>query len=346
MRHTIFKLFKNLSFFATGAGVAVDLAATKASSSVATAGNLTAVAGGSAYSIFKNFETASDINEQRQYCSEVLADMHSWVGTDNTEELLRRLEITGEEVESLLARINAVNGNTRQSYIYAAINTVVQVTLGVISIGINAVASRRNNDDTWDSINVMNIFVIPILISSQYIIHSMFIARLLRKMDNQSTELRSELEKLKSSTSVQMWKLSKLASEIDNYHQQLKELNENIRQDDGKLAFIRSETKRIGSQPITVGIGMEEEVKTELTNLSKQWDELEQEITRQNKTKQQVIEQLQALINDTDKLIAGLRISFVQYQQFNDIYHHVQAIKPQLDQEVGGDSSLSPLGIS
>ncbi len=143
--HTIFKLFKKLSFFATGTGVATTLAATRLSSSIATTGNLIAVAGGSLYSIFKNLETASNIDKQGQYCSKLLADLRRLADTENAPELLRQLELSKTETENLLFRINTANENMRQSYNYATINAAVQIILSAISIGINAAASRSAN---------------------------------------------------------------------------------------------------------------------------------------------------------------------------------------------------------
>jgi len=258
--------------------------------------------------------------------------MHSWAGTDNAEKLLHKLEITEEEVESLLAHINAVNENTRRSYKYAAINATVQITLGIISIGINAAASRRDNDDIWDPVNVMNMFVIPILISSQYIIHSMFIARPLRKMDNQSTELRSELEKLRNSTLIQMWKLSKFASEIDNYHQQLKELNENIIRDSEALINNVKEQRRIGSQSIP--IAREQEINAMEVEILEQKRDLEQRIESNRYMKQQVVVESQEYISKVDKIIEKLRSGFAQHQQFDNIFCHLEEIKPQLTSEM------------
>jgi hypothetical protein len=340
----MWRAFKKLSFFATGAGVAVDLAATKASPFVATVGNLVAVAGGSAYSIFKNFETAGDISGQKQNCSEILDEMHSWTEADNTEDLLRRLEITEEEARNLLTRINTVDGNTKRGYIYAAINTAVQVTLGAISIGINAAASQKSDDDIWhDSIHIMNMFLIPTLIFSQYIFHSVFVARSLRRMNNQSIGLKSNLEKLKNSVQVQVLKLNKLISEIDNYYQQVRELNTRIEGDNIRLVANRDRTKQINRQPIPVG--EEERIREELTGLLEERGILEQEVISSMERKTLLIDILRTLVRDTDKLIMELRINFAQHGRFDDVVQHNQAIRSQLDHEIGGDPSSLLLGV-
>jgi hypothetical protein len=319
----------------------VDLAATKAYLPAATAGGLTAVAGGSAYSVFKNFETASNIGEQKQYCSEMLADMHNWADVDNVEELLLKLEMTQEKVESLLANVNVVNGSTRQGYKYAVINAGVQVTLSIISIWINATASRRDNDDVWDFVNVINMFVVPALIFSQYVIHSAFIASPLRKMDNRSIELSSELEKLRGSMPVQMWKLNKLTSEIGNYHRQLEGLNENIRHDKADLEVIVQEAKHIRSQITAINTDMDGEIEAQQTDLLKKENELKQRIMSNEETKKQSKEALQDLINNIDSLVAKLKTNFDQYQQFNDIYNHIREMKLQLDRGMNDNLSFS-----
>ena len=339
----MWRAFKKLSFFATGAGVAVDLAATKASPFVATVGNLVAVAGGSAYSIFKNFETASDINKQSQNYSEILGEMYNWTGADHTEDLLRRLEITREKAESLLTRINVADRNTEQSYRYAVINTVVQAMLGIISIGINAAASQKSADDIWDTVHVMNMFVIPTFIFSQYIFHSAFIARSLRRMDDQSIELKSALEKLKNSVQVQVLKLNKLISEIDNYYQQVRELNTGIEDDNIRLVANRHMAEQINHQPIPVG--EEERIREELTSLLEERAILEQEVINSMGRKTFLIDILRTLVRDTDKLIAELKINFAQHGRFDNIVQHNQAIRPQLNHEIGGDPSSLLLGV-
>lgn len=339
----MWRAFKKLSFFATGTGVAVDLAATKVSPSIATVGNLVAVAGGSAYSIFKNFETASDINKQRQHCSEILDEMHSWTETDDTENLLQRLEITREEAGSLLTSINAIDGNTRQGYIYAVINTVVQVILGTISIGINAAASQKSDDDIWDPIHVMNMFVIPTLILSQYIFHSAFVARSLRRIVDQSTELKSDLEKLKNNVHAQVLRLNKFVSKIDNHYQQLRELNTKIESDNLRLVANRHRTEQINRQPIPVG--EEERTREELTGLLEERGILEQEVISSMERKTFLVDILRTLVRDTDKLIMELRINFAQHGRFDNIVQRIQAIRSQLDHEIGGDPSSLLLGV-
>jgi len=319
------------------------MAATKASPFIATVGNLVAVAGGSAYSIFKNFETASDINKQSQNYSEILGEMYNWTGADHTEDLLRRLEITRQKAESLLTRINAADRNTEQSYRYAVINTVVQAMLGIISIGINAAASQKSADDIWDTVHVMNMFVIPTFIFSQYIFHSAFIARSLRRMDDQSIELKSALEKLKNSVQVQVLKLNKLISEIDNYYQQVRELNTGIEGDNIRLVANRHMAEQINHQPIPVG--EEERIREELTSLLEERAILEQEVINSMGRKTFLIDILRTLVRDTDKLIAELKINFAQHGRFDNIVQHNQAIRPQLNHEIGGDPSSLLLGV-
>jgi len=339
----MWRAFKKLSFFATGTGVAVDLAATKVSPSIATVGNLVAVAGGSAYSIFKNFETASDINKQSQNYSEILGEMYNWTGADHTEDLLRRLEITRQKAESLLTRINAADRNTEQSYRYAVINTVVQAMLGIISIGINAAASQKSADDIWDTVHVMNMFVIPTFIFSQYIFHSAFIARSLRRMDDQSIELKSALEKLKNSVQVQVLKLNKLISEIDNHYHCLSEINASIEHNNAQLVINAERTQHISSQPM---LAEEENVREELIRLSEERERLEQGLISSRKSKKFLVDTLQILVRDTDKLIAELRLNFAQHGQFDNIVQHVRVVRPQLDHEISGDPpSLSSLGV-
>jgi hypothetical protein len=319
----------------------VDLATTKIYPPTATVSSLTAVAGGSAYSIFKNFETANYADKQKQYCSEILKDMRSWTGTDDTEELLHKLEMTQEKAESLLANIDVVNGSTRQSYKYAVINAAVQVTLSIISIWINATASRRNNDNIWDSVNVMNMFIVPTLIFSQYVIHSAFVARPLRKTINHGVELKSKLEKLKNSTQIQLWRLNKLSGDIEDRYQELKKLNGNIRNNSETLFTIREEERQVRKQPIELGLNKEEEIEEKLIKLSNERSKLEQEITVQNKSRQQLTENLQNLIRDANKLIVELELSFASYHHFNDVSHHIEEIRSLLSQEMSDNLSIS-----
>ncbi|NVM38073.1 MAG: hypothetical protein HWN81_20935 [Candidatus Lokiarchaeota archaeon] len=310
---------------------------------VATVGGLTAVAGGGAYSIFKNFKTASDINEQRQYSSEILKNMREWVGVDNVGELLRKLGMTQEEAENLLAGIDVVNESTGQSYKYAVINTAVQMTLSIISIWINAIASRRDNDDV--SIDTMNMLVVPVLIFSQYVIHSAFVARPLRKISDQSAGVKSKLEKLKDSPQVQLWRLSKLIGEIEDGYQELKKLNGNIRNNSETLFTIREEERQIRKQPIAVGFNKEKEIEERLTELLNQRSKLEQEIIIQNESRQQFTKHLRALINDANKLIVELELGFASYQHFNDVSRHFEEIQSLLSQEMDNLSFSLTNGI-
>ena len=64
-----------------------------------------------------------------------------------------------EEAQRIIEHIEAINGNVKWSYIYAGINAAAQITLGAITIGINAAASRKKDDDIWDAVSVMNMFV-------------------------------------------------------------------------------------------------------------------------------------------------------------------------------------------
>jgi len=335
-------LCKKLGFFATGAGIAVDLAAKIAKPSVSTVANLTAVAGGSVYSISKNFETVRGISEQRRDCSEILNEMYGWAEVDNIQALLDNLAIERKKAQRIVEHIELVNRNSRWAYVYAGINTAVQLTLSAISIGINAAASQRNDDDIChDPIHIMNMFLIPTLIFSQYIIHSVFIASSLRRMDNQSTELKADLQELKSSIRAQVLKLNKLSNEIDNHHQRLTSLNVSIERDNEQIVALRTRLEAIGSEPIS--IGEDEMIGTEFIRLSGELDILEKKVINSMEDRKSLAKALQALLRDTDELIMELGKSFIKREQFDAIDRYVQAIKPQLDQEIEHNSS--PLSL-
>jgi len=324
-------LFKKLSFFTTGAGIGANLATTEAYVDLATTGNLVAIAGGSAYSIFKNLEIASEIAGKKKNCFYILDEMCSWAETDSTEELLDRLGIVREEAQRVLKQIDTINDSVKQSYIYAGINATVQAILGAISVGLNAAASQEDNDNIWDSVSVMNMFLTGILIISQYFIHSA-LARRLRALDDKSKELKRDIEKLNDSVQAQVLKLENLVHRINDKYQHLLELDTGIRVDSTVMLANQKEMQGIHNQVISPI--MESEIEKRVTELSMQIEKLKQRIASNNHDKQRFVTELQELLSKTSSTIETLRAGFSQHQQFDNLSARIEEIRPQLDLEI------------
>ncbi len=314
-------LVKNFSFFVTGSGVAINLATPEVSPTASTVGNFIAIGGGSTYSIFKNLKTTISIAGDAKYSCEIFKRLYYLTNTQDIEEVLRRLEVTQEKINSLKTLVNAVidsANSTKRAYLYFGINAAFQMLLAISSISIYTAMIKDNDDNIWDAPSISNLILIPLFIFTQYGTHSFF-ARKLRKINEKATTLKQELKGLENSYSLRTLNLRELVRESREKQNSLVEIYRIITKNFQVIDDFNQQLRDFSTEKYTDDSGMEKR-HNEIT------DRLciaREAVIRNQKVGREITEKLDLLHTRINVFCRELREDFACFQRTQQLFDEI-----------------------
>jgi len=208
--YTKAKFFKQAAFFMSGTAVALSTATAISSATTSWITNLIAIVGGGAYSSFKNMETARAIIEQEKNIQQLVArlSLEDYQEDDSSillSNILGNISSLGAKADDVIKDIDRTIEELNKSLAkkYAAVNWITQIAAMVTTVIINTLANAEDNEEGRNNPlaikNILNMTVVPFCILAQYLLHTSYTAKNLRKMATETENLERILLRAKES---------------------------------------------------------------------------------------------------------------------------------------------------
>ena len=205
-------------FIAVGLGTAISAATQLISSTTSWITSLIAIAGGSAYSSFKNMETASSIIKKQHEISDIVKrlSLQKYKTTSELDSIINELlkdtlekisaDPNGVIIDSIAKKVSELEADlkksTPSSKQYALINLIGQAALsaivGYVNISANF-ATPEEKADHYSTTNILNMAGAFVSVLSQYLLHSAYTASNLRRIATCTDKLHAILLKAQES---------------------------------------------------------------------------------------------------------------------------------------------------
>ena len=205
-------------FIAVGLGTAISAATQLISSTTSWITSLIAIAGGSAYSSFKNMETASSIIKKQHEISDIVKrlSLQKYKTTSELDSKINELlkdtleKISADPsdviIDSIAKKVSELEADlkksTPSSKQYALINLIGQAALsaivGYVNISANF-ATPEEKADHYSTTNILNMAGAFVSVLSQYLLHSAYTASNLRRIATCTDKLHAILLKAQES---------------------------------------------------------------------------------------------------------------------------------------------------